>query len=213
MANRVLRNLQRRDVHPIDEANGFAALMRLEEPKYSIEQIAAKVGKAPAFILARLKLVELVPAVVEAFSQDEIGLGHALLLAKLQPAQQEEALAACYQEQYTNGSKFKRILLPVRHLQQWIEHNILLELTSAPFSKEDAALVPEAGACLDCPKRTGHNLLLFEGLTLADQCKLCGIWATASLSCWLAAAAPTARVAAIQSSVLLEPSTGGSFVL
>src|SRR6202453_350412 len=122
MANRVLRNLQRRDVHPIDEANGFAALMRLEEPKYSIEQIAAKVGKAPAFILARLKLVELVPAVVEAFSQDEIGLGHALLLAKLQPAQQEEALAACYQEQYTNGNKAKRILLSVRDLQQSEEH-------------------------------------------------------------------------------------------
>ena len=166
----IVENLQRRDVHPLDEANGFAALMRLEEPKYSVEQIAAKVGKAPAFILARLKLVELVPAVVEAFSQDEIGLGHALLLAKLQPAQQEEALAACYQEQYTNGSKAKRILLPVRHLQQWIEHNILLELASAPFSKEEAALVPEAGACLDCPKRTGHNVLLFEGLTHADQC-------------------------------------------
>lgn len=28
----------------------------------------------------------------------------------------------------------------------------------------------EAGACLDCPKRTGHNVLLFEGLTHADQC-------------------------------------------
>ena len=166
----IVENLQRRDVHPLDEANGFAALMRLDEPKYSVEQVAAKVGKAPAFILARLKLVELVPAVVEAFSQDEIGLGHALLLAKLQPAQQEEALAACYQEQYTNGSKAKRMLLPVRHLQQWIEHNILLELASAPFSKEDAALVPEAGACLDCPKRTGHNVLLFEGLTHADQC-------------------------------------------
>jgi ParB family chromosome partitioning protein len=166
----IVENLQRRDVHPLDEANGFAALMRLEEPKYSIEQIAVKVGKTPAFILARLKLVELVPAVVEAFSQDEIGLGHALLLAKLQSAQQEEALAACYQEQYTNGSNAKRILLPVRHLQQWIEHNILLELASAPFSKEDAALVPEAGACLDCPKRTGHNVLLFEGLTHADQC-------------------------------------------
>jgi ParB family chromosome partitioning protein len=168
----IVENLQRRDVHPLDEANGFAALMRLDEPKYSIEQIAAKVGKAPAFILARLKLVELVPAVVEAFSQDEIGLGHALLLAKLQPAQQEEALAACYQEQYTNGSKAKRVLLPVRHLQQWIEHNILLELGIAPFSKEDAALVPKAGSCLDCPKRTGHNVLLFAdiGGSHPDSC-------------------------------------------
>jgi ParB family chromosome partitioning protein len=89
----------------------------------------------------------------------------------LQPEQQEEALAACYQEQYTSGSKAKRILLPVRNLQQWIEHNILLELAAAPFSKEDTALVPEAGPCVDCPKRTGHNVLLFEGLAAQhDSC-------------------------------------------
>jgi ParB family chromosome partitioning protein len=47
-----------------------------------------------------------------------------------------------------------------------------LELASAPFSKEDAQLVPEAGACIDCPKRTGHNTLLFAeiGAGQADSC-------------------------------------------
>jgi len=160
----IVENLQRRDVHPLDEAQGFAALMRLEEPKYSIEQISAKCGKSPAYICGRLRLTELVPVVVEVFAKDEIGVGHALLLAKLQPEQQKEALTACYQEQFGNGSKSKRILLPVRHLQQWIEHNILLALAAAPFSKDDAALVPEAGACRDCQKRTGHNTLLFEGI-------------------------------------------------
>jgi ParB family chromosome partitioning protein len=174
----IVENLQRQNVHPLDEAQGFAALMRLEEPKYSIEQIGAKVGKNPVYIAARLKLVELAPAVVEVFAGDEIGVGHALLLAKLQPPQQEEALAACYQEQYTNGSKAKRILLPVRHLQQWIEHNILLELASAPFSKEDPALVPEAGSCLECSKRTGHNVLLFEGIgSQHDSCSDPKCWA------------------------------------
>jgi hypothetical protein len=63
-------------VHPLDEAQGFAALMPLEEPKYSIEQIGAKVGKNPVYIAARLKLVELTPAVVESFAKDEIGVGH-----------------------------------------------------------------------------------------------------------------------------------------
>ena len=168
----IVENLQRRNVHPLDEAQGFAALMRLEDPKYSIEQIGAKVGKNPVYVASRLRLVELCPAVVEAFAKDEIGVGHALLLAKLQPEQQEEALAACYQEQYGGTNKTKRILLPVRQLQQWIEHNILLELASAPFSKEDAQLVPEAGACLDCPKRTGHNTLLFAeiGSGQPDSC-------------------------------------------
>jgi ParB family chromosome partitioning protein len=145
--------------------------LRLEEPKYSIEQIAAKCAKSPVYVLARIRLTELSPAVTEAFLKDEIGTGHALLLAKLQPAQQEEALTACYQEQFGNGNKSKRILLPVRQLQQWIEHNILLELASAPFSREDAQLVQESGACLDCPKRTGHNTLLFEGMAAQhDSC-------------------------------------------
>lgn len=167
----LVENLQRQDVHPLHEAQGFAALLRLEEPKYSIELIAAKCGKHPGYVASRLRLTELAPAAVEAFTKDEIGVGHALLLAKLQPQQQEEALTACWQESYTGGSKAKRILLPVRHLREWIEHNILLELTTAPFSKDDATLVPDAGSCVECPKRTGHNTLLFEGIAAKhDSC-------------------------------------------
>jgi ParB family chromosome partitioning protein len=167
----IVENLQRRDVHPLEEANGYARLLALDEPKYSIEQIAAKCGKHPGYVLARIRLTELAPVVVDAFTKDEIGLGHALLLAKLQPAQQEQALAACWQETYGSGAA-KRILLPVRHLRDWIEHNIFLELADAPFSREDATLVPEAGSCLECPKRTGYNTLLFEGMTHSgsDQC-------------------------------------------
>jgi ParB family chromosome partitioning protein len=167
----IVENLMRRDVHPLDEANGYARLIALDEPKYSIEQLAARVGKSPSYIATRLKLTELAPAVVAAFSKDEIGVGHALLLAKLQTAQQEQALAACYQETYGSGSQSKRILLPVRHLQQWIEHNVLLLLTGAPFSTKDAELVPDAGSCMNCPKRTGHNKLLFsEWAGQGQQC-------------------------------------------
>ena len=43
----LIENLQRRDVHPLEEAQGFRALLNLDEPKYSVEQIAAKTGKSP----------------------------------------------------------------------------------------------------------------------------------------------------------------------
>jgi ParB family chromosome partitioning protein len=49
----------------------------------------------------------------------------------------------------------------VRNLQFWIETNVLLILKDAPFDKRDAQLVSTAGSCADCPKRTGHNKLLF----------------------------------------------------
>jgi len=64
----------------------------------------------------------------------------------------------------------ERILLPVRSLQFWIEGNILLVLKLAPFDKRDAQLVPAAGSCVDCPKRTGHNKLLFSDLGKLDAC-------------------------------------------
>jgi ParB family chromosome partitioning protein len=167
----LVENLMRRDVHPMEEANSFRALLNLEEPKYSIEQISARTGKNPAYVAARLKLTELAPVVVESFYPEEIGVGHALLLAKLQPGQQEQALAACFKEDWSAGSqKPKRILLPVRSLQLWIESNILLILKLAPFDKRDAQLVPEAGSCTDCPNRTGHNKLLFSDLGKLDSC-------------------------------------------
>ena len=158
----LVENLIRAEIHPMEEAQGFRALLALEEPKYSIEQIAAKVGKSPAFVAARLKLTDLVPEAVEAFYADEIGVGHALLLSKLPSDQQKQALAACFKEVYSgNSQKPARILLPVRNLQFWIDANILLVLKDAPFNKRDPQLVPTAGSCAECPKRTGHNKLLF----------------------------------------------------
>jgi ParB family transcriptional regulator, chromosome partitioning protein len=168
----LIENLQRRDVHPLEEAQGFKALLNLDEPKYSVEQIAAKVGKSPAYCAARVRLTELSTPVIEAFYAEEIGVGHALLLAKLQPAQQEQALANCFREEWNGaGAKAKRILLPIRHLQQWIEQNIVLLLKDAPFNKRDGQLVPAAGSCVDCPKRSGHNKMLFADLSgNADVC-------------------------------------------
>jgi ParB family chromosome partitioning protein len=158
----LVENLIRAEIHPMEEAEGFARLLALEEPKYSIEQIGARVGKSATFVASRLKLVELVPAAVDAFYANEIGVGHALLLAKLPADQQEQALSACFKEAYNSGGATPtRILLPVRNLQFWIESNVLLILKDAPFDKRDAQLVPTAGSCADCPKRTGHNKLLF----------------------------------------------------
>jgi ParB family chromosome partitioning protein len=162
LAAQLIENLIRAEIHPMEEAEGFARLLALDEPKYSIEQISAQVGKSPVFVASRLKLVDLVPAAVEAFYANEIGVGHAVLLAKLPGDMQQQALSACFKEVYNGGSqKPARILLPVRNLQFWIESNVLLVLKDAPFDKRDAQLVTTAGSCADCPKRTGHNKLLF----------------------------------------------------
>ncbi len=146
----LIENIQREGVHPMEEALAFDALLRLESPHYDIAAVAQKAGKSPAFVAQRQRLVELIPSIAEAFLADQIGVGHALEIAKLPQAQQEKAFDAAFRT-VSNGGKDTRVLLPLRDLTAWIEQNILLSLDSVPFDKNDATLVPEAGSCAECP--------------------------------------------------------------
>ena len=116
----------------------------------------------------RLRLTELIPSIAEAFLADQIGVGHALEIAKLPQSEQQRAFDAAFRTVWS-GSKENRVLLPVRELTAWIEQNILLSLDSVPFDKSDETLMPEAGSCTNCPKRTGYNTLLF-GEATKDSC-------------------------------------------
>ena len=147
----LIENLQRRDVHPLEEAQGFKALLNLEEPKYSVEQIAAKVGKSPAYCAARVRLTELSTPVVEAFYAEEIGVGHALLLAKLQPAQQEQALANCFREEW-NGAGAKAQAHPASHSASSAvdraEHPLALERCAVQQARHSTCSQPPEAASI-----------------------------------------------------------------
>ena len=162
-------NIQREGVHPMEEALAFDALLRLESPRYDIAAVALKAGKSAAFVTQRQRLVELVPSIVEAFLSDQIGVGHALEIAKLPQAQQGKAFDAAFRTIWTDGGH-KQVVLPLRDFIAWIEQNILLSLDKVPFDKTDATLVPEAGSCAECPKRTGFNTLLFGEMSEHDRC-------------------------------------------
>ncbi len=105
----------------------------------------------------------------EAFLKDRITVGHALLIAKLPAGQQQEAFNAAFRSMWTSEGN-TQTLIPVRELAVWIESNILLLLASAPFDKQDEALVPAAGSCVNYPKRTGFNKLLFGDVVRKDSC-------------------------------------------
>jgi ParB family transcriptional regulator, chromosome partitioning protein len=46
----VIENVQRMDVHPLDEAQGYAALLELQPDTYTVECIASRVGRSPAYV-------------------------------------------------------------------------------------------------------------------------------------------------------------------
>ncbi len=104
--------------------------------------------------------MDLAQPVADAFTAGHIDVEHALLIAKLVPDMREKALAHCF-DGYFAANDEERSLVPASRLQAWIEQNVYLSLKSVPFSKEDETLLPEAGSCANCPKRTGFNTLLF----------------------------------------------------
>src|SRR5438552_2900089 len=162
-----VENLQREDIHPLEEALGFKSLLELGEP-YNIAHISARAGKSEAYIYGRLRLADLIPPVAEAFLKDKITIGHALLIAKLPAAQQQEAFAAAFRGMWTSEGN-TQVLIPVKELAAGMKSNILLKFASVPFDKQDEALVPAAGSCINCPKRTGFNKLLFADVR-KDSC-------------------------------------------
>jgi ParB family chromosome partitioning protein len=166
----LVENIQREGVHPLDEATAFYGLLHTDGLNYDINTLALKAGKSAAFVAQRLRLVELIPLIADAFLADQIGVGHALEIAKLTQEQQQKAFDAAFRTVWSNG-KESRVVMPLRDLTAWIEQNILLSLDSVPFDKNDATLVPEAGSCAECPKRTGFNTLLFGELgSQHDSC-------------------------------------------
>ena len=108
-----VENLQRQDIHPLEEALGFRALLELGEPAYSIASIAARTAKSEAYIYGRIRLADLIPPVAEAFLKDQITIGHALLIAKLPAAQQQKAFAATFRGMWTSDGN-TQVLIPVR---------------------------------------------------------------------------------------------------
>jgi ParB family transcriptional regulator, chromosome partitioning protein len=170
---RLIENLQRTNIHELDEGIGYRSLMDLRPDFYTVETIAAQVAKSPAYIRGRISLTELIPAAQTAFYDGKLTVAHALEMARLQPHDQERALMECFPGHRTTGSLLKdrkAEALTVRQLREWIEREIHLDLKHAPFDTEDANLLPAAGACSTCPKRTGNNPLLFPEIKNRSLC-------------------------------------------
>lgn len=140
---------QKSGIHPLDEAKAYNELVK---KKYTIEQIALKVSKERSYIAKRLKLVTLIDPAKEALGKGTITLPMALEIACLLPEQQKEALKAC-------TDPYDR--MDLADLKKFISNEFLLNLDGAPFKKDDATLLPKAGACSVCPKMTGNNPDLF----------------------------------------------------
>ncbi len=184
----IVDNLQRVDLSPMEEAEGYAVLMKVagatkDELEGHAGEIALKVGKTLRYVIQRLKLLSLIPEARDVMRRGYLSLECALLIARLQPEDQERAVfyAVDHRKEAKGDSLQKKLDAAIanmrnqesgwyrvsteKELREWIATNITVSLKAAPWALDDAELVPAAGACTNCPKRSGNNTVLFGDLT------------------------------------------------
>ena len=74
----LIENLQRENLNPIEEANGYKELM--DKFGMTQEEVARVVGKARSSIANSLRLLNLPPIIAEMVSNNELSTGHCKVL-------------------------------------------------------------------------------------------------------------------------------------
>jgi len=178
----IVENRDRKDVHPMEEAEGYEALLKIPKddgaPR-ALEDVAARVGVTVAYLTRRLALLKLAPVVRDAFRDGRLETSVALLIATLRKADQIKAcgdLAA--PEDGARGA------LPYKTALDHVRRTYLLRLAEAPFPIAAEDLIPGVGACGACPKRTGANPNLFGEFESTELCTDAGCYAKKVAAGW-----------------------------
>jgi ParB/RepB/Spo0J family partition protein len=154
-----VENIQRADLHPLEQAEELAELNQVYP---DLKVLAAKVGLEAGYVRLIIQLTKLGVACRKAFLEEKFSLDHAIELARLPDEKtQAEMLKWMAQNQYDES---------VHNLRNQIKRTYYLSIGKAPFPIEDATLYPVAGSCVTCPKRSGENPLLFPDIKEADIC-------------------------------------------
>lgn len=184
-------NNQRDDVSPLEEADAFGELQKLGR---SIEDIAGRLGRSVGYVRTRLRLLELVPEVRALLDEGRIHVGSALLLAQVHEEQQREAA-----DQIRRGAYRPRR----RADDPWSSADVaaLLQdrsrrVSLALWPLNDDELVPAAGACTTCPRRTGSQRALLVEMEGDDVCL--------DAACWASKTTATVEAARARGELVLE---------
>lgn len=170
-ARRVLENTQRADPHALEEAEAYERLLAMKDDKgaavHTPETIALVAGRSVGHIYNRLRLTALAPVFRKLFYAGEVSTSVAFLIARHIPTHLHDEAAAKLKEFVEEADEFGGYIddgghLTVLGIKEFIEAEYDARLDTAPFSMKDAKLLPAAGSCAACPKRSGNQPQLFD---------------------------------------------------
>lgn len=162
----VFENLDRENLTPMEEARGVQLLL---SSGHDAQEIADRMGKSRAWVARRANLLNLTRQWQEWAEEKGVSAAHLELIARWPKERQGDLLGrlldGCYE--------FDRLWMgpgSVKALAAEIADE-MRELLKAPWSLDDVTLVPKAGACAVCPKRSGCQPDLFtEENEGGDRC-------------------------------------------
>src|SRR5438094_6063350 len=111
----LIENLQRTDLNPIEEAQGYARLAN--EFGMRQEDIALKVGRSRAAVANALRLLDLHPQVQTWVAQDLLSVGHAKVLLGVKAIEEQLRLAETILRRNSSVRQTERLV--ARHLGGW----------------------------------------------------------------------------------------------
>jgi len=109
----LVENLQREDLNPIEEANGYKVLMN--EFRMTQEEIAKRVGKSRPVVANALRLLSLPPNLIKKLENGELSVGSARTLLSLETEEQMQAAALKIVEQQLTVREAEKL---VRNLKK-----------------------------------------------------------------------------------------------
>ena len=142
----MIENLQREDLNPMEEAEGYQTLM--QQYNMTQEETAQRVGKSRSTVANAMRLLKLCPPVRAMVEDGRLSSGHARAILPLSPAMQESAANAIIKDE-----------LSVRQTEQLVK-----KLTAPPKPEQ-----PEPdGLSVDYAKEAAKEL----GSRLGRGCRI-----------------------------------------
>lgn len=104
----IVENMQRKDVHPLDEADAFKFLA--EESKHDIPEIAKRVGKSDTYVRERLGLTNLIEKAKKAYRDGEMSLTSAILISKIEEDNVQKKVLDEVIKYGAEGNRLKKLI-------------------------------------------------------------------------------------------------------
>ncbi len=145
----MIENLQREDLNPMEEAQGYKALV--DQYGMTQEQAAQRVGKSRSAVTNALRLLQLTDKVRQLVEENKLSAGHARALLSLPPDLQEEASQTVVQHS-----------LSVRQTEQLVKR-LQAQLEKKPAKKPPAVVNYVAEAEKELSSQLGRACHIAHG--------------------------------------------------